>query len=245
MNNINPKHLLVGTVIVIILILGLGYKFGYAPNIEEAESIEDSNKALVARKEELNNKIANKSMYVEGIENSKKMIESVFQKYGPGNTPEKTIMMIVDLCEKTGVSVSAISFNPDDPIYMSAALDENENPLYTLNKSQTNLSIAGGYTQIKKLFDYINCYGERMNVENFNLAYDLETGIVTAAVTANLYSVNDENHTYVAPVVEGIDIGTANVFRNFFVVELDEFGNPILPTEGENTELTPEAGVTE
>ena len=243
--NINPKHLLVGTVIVIILILGLGYKFGYAPNVEEAENIENSNKSLIARKEELNNKIANKSMYVEGIDNSKKMIESILKKYGPGNTPEKTIMMVVDLCEKTGVSIDSVTFNEDEPIYVSAAIGENEQPLYTIKKSQTNVAIKGGYTEIKKFFDYINCYEERMNVENFNLSYNLESGIIMAGATINLYSAEDENHTYVAPTVEGIDIGTSNIFRNFFAIEYDEFGNPILPADEENAEGTPEVGVTE
>jgi len=245
MNNINPKHLLIGTVIIMLLILGLAYRFAYQPSVEEAEQIEESNKSLVLRKEELNNKIANKSMYVEGIENSKKLVDSVFKKYGPGNTPEKTIMMIVDLCEKTGISVTTASFNKEEPIYVSAALDENEHALYTLNKSQTNLAISGGYTDIKKFFDYVNCYNERMNVENFNLAYNLETGIINASATLNLYSVNDANHVYVAPEIEGIDIGTANVFRNFFAVEYDEFGNPILPEEGENAEGTPDAGLAE
>ena len=243
--NINPKHLLIGTVVIMLLILGLAYKFAYLPNVEEAEKIESSNKSLVSRKEELNNKIANKAMYVEGIDNSKKMIDSILKKYGPGNTPEKTIMMLVDLCEKTGVRISSITFNEDEPIYRSAAVDENEQPLYTLNKCQTNLALLGGYTEIKKFFDYINCYDERMNVENFNLSYNLESGTITTSATVNLYSVYDENHVYVDPVVEGIDIGTSNVFRNFFAIQYDENGNPIIPEEETNSENMSEVGVTE
>ncbi len=234
---INPKYLLIGTVIVVLLIVGGAYKFAYEPNVEKAEQIQKSTKSLIARRDELNAKMANKTMYTEGIEVSKDKAKAVFEKYGPGNTPEKTIMMIVDLCSITGVRINTISFSDDQPIYTSTTADENGNPVYVLKKSQTNISVAGGYTQIKKFFDYVNSYKERMNVENFNLTYALETGMINASVVLNLYAVADSDHVYEAPVVEDIDIGTTNIFRNFFAIQYDEEGNPILPTEeGENAE---------
>ena len=113
-----PKHILAGAVIIIVLILLASYKFLYSPSIEKAETIEKENQQLEARKMELNNKIANKSMYQEGIDSSKKIIDSIFEKYGPGNTPEKTIMMIVDLCNMTGVSVNSISFSDAVSLYL-------------------------------------------------------------------------------------------------------------------------------
>ena len=241
---IDPKHLLIGTVVLILIILGVAYKFGYAPKVEQAEKVENETKSLTARKDELNAKIANKPMYQEGIETSKKIIDSVFKKYGPGNTPEKTIMMIVDLCNKIGVKISNITFNQDSPIYTSSATKEDGTPMYILNKSSSNISVTGGYTEMKKFMDYINCYKERMNVENFNWAYSLDTGIITSSVSLNLYSVNDDNHTYVAPVIEDIELGKTNIFRNFSVA-FDAEGNPIDITEENYNLLQPEGGDSE
>lgn len=209
---IEPKHLFIGVVVVVVIILLAAYKFIYAPYVEEAEKITKENVSLESRKADLNAKMANRTMYVEGIENSDKIIDRVLAKYGPGNTPEKTIMMIVDLCQKVGVTINNVSFSNDSEFYRSGSKTEDKDTLRILKSSTIAISMQGGYTQTKKFFDYINNYSERMNVNNFSTTYQRETGMLSSSIAVNLYSVEDKNHEYVAPVVENIDLGLQNIF---------------------------------
>lgn len=208
-----PKHVLAGAAIIVVLILLASYKFLYSPSIEKADTIEAENQQLEVRKMELNNKIANKAMYQEGINSSKKIIDSIFEKYGAGNTPEKTIMMIVDLCNMTGVSVNSISFSDDMTLYQSPTMKEDGTPEYILKRSNSTLNMTGGYLQLKKIFDFVNNYKERMNVQSFSTEFDLEEGYVATTLMLNLYAVEDDNHVYVAPDPGEVPLGTPNIFR--------------------------------
>lgn len=209
-----PKHVLAGAAVIVILILLASWKFLYSPSIEKADAIEAENKQLEARKLELNNKIANKAMYQEGIDSSKKIIDAVFEKYGAANKPEKTIMMLVDVCNMTGVEVNSISFSDDIEMYQSPALKEDgTTPQYVMKKSNSTVNLTGGYLQLKKVFDFINYYKERMNVQTFSSEFDLEMGVVNTTLMLNLYAVEDDNHVYVAPDPGEIELGTPNIFR--------------------------------
>jgi len=221
---IEPKHLFIGAVVVAIIIILAAYKFGYEPFIEKADQLKSQNATLEARKTELNEKMANRTMYVEGIEISEKIIDSVLEKYGPGNTPEKTIMMVVDLCQTIGVTINNISFSNEEVFFQTGEKTEEKDNLRIMSTSVTNINVVGGYTQTKKFFDYINNYSERMTVNNFSSTYNREKGELATAVSLNLYSVQDKNHTYVAPVIEDIELGLTNIFR---------FENPEVSEEGE------------
>lgn len=208
----NPRNILIGAIVVVLIILFAGYQFGYKPNAEQAETVEKENVQLEGRKNELNNKIANKSMYQEGIDNAQKLVDAVFEKYGPGNTPEKTIMMIVDLCNKTGVSIDSITFSEEQVIYQNGTGTENDPVKNTLYKTSSSINASAGYTQFKKLFDYINNYPERMNVKEFMVTFNQENKKSKVNMTVDMYSVEDDNHVYVAPAIEDIPLGTENIF---------------------------------
>ncbi len=232
---IEPKHLFAGAAVIAVLIILAAYKFGYAPFIEKADQLKAQNATLETRASELTAKTANRVMYAEGIETSDKIIDSILKKYGPGNTPEKTIMMVVDMCQTIGVTVNNVSFSNEQVVYQSGEKTEEKDTLRVLSTCTTNLTVQGGYTQTKKFFDYVNNYDERMTVNNFSITYNRETGQLMSSVALNLYSVQDKNHHYVAPVIEDIDLGLLNIFR---------YEEPEIPGEGEEGEEGA-VGVTE
>lgn len=209
----DSKTILIGSIVVAALIVLAAYKFIYSSDIEETEKVQSEINTLNARLSELNNKNANRAMYESGITDSKDKIKVVLSLYGPGNTPEKTIMMVVDMCEKIGISIPSIAFVNDSKVYSSEAVDENGTPEIQIYKSGMAIQVNGGYTQIKKLMDYINSYPERMNVETFSESFDANTGKLALAMNINMYSVKDEDHIYEAPVIEDIELGTTNIFR--------------------------------
>ena len=234
----NPMHILAGALVIAVLILLAAYKFVYSPNVDEANKIANECKNLETRKEELNNKMLNKSLYSEGIDNSTKIIDAVLAKYGPGFKPEKTIMMAVDMGDSTGADISAITFTPDTVIYSNGIEGSEEPAKNTLVFSKSTVTLSAGYTQFKKVVDFINYYSERMNIDSFNVEYDRENMTINATILMNLYGVIDENHVYVDPEVPEISLGTPNIFGHVVAnpeeEELLENGEAV--NNGETTE---------
>lgn len=209
----NSRNILIGAIVIAALIIGVAYKFFYSEDVEKANQVQTEIDQLQVRINELNEKNANRTRYESGITESDDIIKTVLTLYGPGNTPEKTIMLVVDMCNMIGIEVPSLSFMDDSRVYASEAVDENGEPKIQIFKSGMALNVNGGYTQVKKLMDYINSYPERMNVENFTESFDANSGRLTLSMNVNMYSVKDENHVYEAPVVEDIEIGTTNIFK--------------------------------
>ena len=229
----NSRNILIGAIVIAVLIVAAAYKFLYSEDISKAEQVQNEINTLQARVTELNEKNANRTRYEAGIADSKDIIKTVLSLYGPGNTPEKTIMLVVDMCNKIGIKVPSVSFMEDSRVFASETQNENGEPEVQIFRSGMALSVNGGYTQVKKLMDYINSYPERMNVENFTESFDPNSGMLALSMNVNMYSVADEDHVYEAPVIEDIEIGTTNIFRTM------EFTTEEEAAEGEEGVVEP------
>jgi len=235
----NEGKILLGSLVIALLIVGAAFKFFYLEDMNKIDAVQAEIDSLQVRMNELNEKNANRAMYDEGIMQSQDIIDVVLAQYGPGNTPEKSLMMIVDLCKKTGISVSDITFINDKIVYSS--IDESETDVnnaetvvydtiskgedtegYRIFKSGLSIKLTSGYTQLKKLTDYINSHPERMNAEAFSAKFNPEYGRLEVVVNVNMYSVVDKNHTYVAPVIEDIELSNDNIFKTLEVIPEEE-----------------------
>ena len=192
----NSRNILIGSIVIALLLVAAAYKFIYSADIEEAERIQTDINTLQVRVNELNEKSANRTRYESGIADSEDIIKTVLSLYGPGNTPEKTIMLVVDMCNKLGVTIPNISFQDNSLVYSSETLNENGEPEIKIFKSGMAISLTSGYTQLKKFMDYVNTYPERMNVENFSAGYNPGNGMLTLTMNVNMYSVEDKDHVY-------------------------------------------------
>lgn len=236
---INQKYLEVALVFVIVVIAYCAYSFGYKSYTDKANQLDSQRKKVEERINVLNEKIAKKDMFEEGIAKADSFSEVIFTKYGPGNTIEKTIMMIVDLCRTTGTTINSLNLGESAMIFQSSVTDGNGSPKTRLYNQKLTVSINNSYTGIKRLFDYINNYPERMNVDTFSLSYDRATGALSGSMIINLYSVSDAYHKYSAPVIENIDLGNPNIFKAYepVILEdllmLDENGMPIVTDDTE------------
>ena len=218
----NEKNILIGAFVVAILVVVASWKFIYSADMEKMDQVQNEINTLQVRMDELNAKNANRAMYEAGITDSTNIIDTVLSLYGPGNTPEKSIMMIVDLCKKTGISVSDITFQENKLIYASEVKEGSEKPETEIYQGALTMNLSSGYTQLKKLTDYINSYPERMNAENFTAAFNAEDGRLSVMMHVNLYSVSDKNHVYSDPVIEDIELSTTNIFKTAEYVAEEE-----------------------
>ncbi len=227
---INGKYVLIGSVIIAALLVAASWKFFYSADVEAAKKVQNEINNRQTRLNELQAKNDNKAVYEKGIADATDITDTILSIYGPGNTPEKTIMTVVDMCKKTGCSVSSISFQESRPVY------ENASPAVKIFKSGMSLSIRCGYTQLKKIMDFINSYAvddhyERMNVETFSTKFDSQTGLLNVTMTVNMYSVTDSKHEYKDPEITAeIELGSENIFKAAEPAPeqlYDENGNPI------------------
>ena len=211
----NEGKILLGSLVVALLLVAASYKFFYLEDVNKADQLQAEINQKTERLNELNQKNANRAMYESGIADSKSIIETVLSVYGPGNTTEKSIMMIVEMCKMTGVTVTDIAFLDSTNVYSSEKLNENEEPETQIYQGALQLKFTSGYTQLKKVMDYINSYPERMNAENFTAEFDAETGLLKVAMKINQFSVSDDKHEYKDPVIEDIELGSTNIFKTF------------------------------
>ncbi len=236
---ISQKHIQYILLLLIVVIAVCAYQFGYVKYIEKANAVKDENKTIEARINELNEKESHRTEWTDAIAQSEKDIKTILAKYGPGNSPEKSIIFVRNLEESAGIQVSNISFNTDSPIFVSSDTDESGNPKVEMDTTYIGLSYATTYDGLKKCMDYINTHPERMNVANFTANFDQETGQLAGNMIINLFSVKDEDHKYQAPVVSGVELGTENIFGTIDLFNLinPETGEPETGETGETGEL--------
>jgi hypothetical protein len=233
----NEGKILLGSFVIAILLVAASFKFFYLEDKAKADQLQNEINQKNDRLNELNQKNANRALYDSGIDESGKIIDTVLSIYGPGNSPEKSIMMIVKMCNMTGVTVSDIAFLDSTNVYSSETKNEGEEPAVQIFQGGLQLKLLSGYTQLKKVMDFINAYPERMNVENFDVEFDAETGRLASAIKVNLFSVKDDKHQYVEPVIEDIDLGNANIFKTIEEETPIEGEEPIEGAdENQNTE---------
>ncbi len=198
--------------LAIVVIAVCAYRFGYVYYMDKTEAAKKETKDLNARIDELNNKIALKPVYEETIEAAEKAFDDTLFKYGPGNTPEKSIMFVTALEKATGGRVNTAAFSDDVPVFISSGTDENGNTLVTTFTNSLILNYEFSYEGLKKAMDFINGYPERMNVESFTASLNQETGLLNGTMTLNLFSAQAEGKDYVEPSIPAIKTGTDNIF---------------------------------
>lgn len=212
MKKLTGQQITLILLLVIVIIAACAYRFGYMTFVDKADEVKTETKVLAARIEELNDKLTKKSIY-EGILNSAdEQNDAIISKYNAGNTPEKSIMFVVELERNNDIRIDSISFGKDQPIFASTATDETGNPQITAFKSPVSVDFKATYRGLKDAFDFINKHPERKNVDNLMVSYDSETGLLIGTLVIDEYSVKAEGREYKEPVVAGIEIGTDNIF---------------------------------
>lgn len=198
--------------LVIVVIAVCAYRFGYMYYTDLADSTKKESKQIKARMEELNDKIALTPIYEESIISADRAYDDIVAKYGPGNTPEKSIVFVTELERVAKGTINTASFSDDTPAFISTETSESGKPRAVAYSNSLILNYEVGYDGLKAMMDYINSYPERMNVENFTTTLNQETGRLAGTMTINLYSIVAEGKTYVEPAITDINTGVDNIF---------------------------------
>lgn len=213
MKKISQKSLELLLLLLIVIIAAAAYKFGYLYYTDKADAVEREYKLIEAQIASLEEQEAQRETLTNGILEANAYINETLAKYGPGNTPEKTLAIMVDFEDNTPVEIPTLNFGTDEEFFVSTITDEYGNPRTTAYRQVVPFTFVTSYDGFKMFVDYINAFPERMNVKDFNIAYDNETDTLTGSMNLNLYSVQDEGHVYTDPIFDGISVGKDNIFE--------------------------------
>jgi len=198
--------------LLVALIIFAAYWYGYRYFVEKSEILTAENEDYQAKISDLRAKISRRAEYEQRTVANYESVSDILALYGPGNTEEKSLMLIVDIEKLIDISISVVTFAQDYQIFSYTGLPNMMGlPILGL---QTSLSITykTTYNGLKEFVDYINKYPERMNVRALSSSYDAETGNLTGNAVINLYSVLSFDSPYIPPDIYGVLLGTYNIF---------------------------------
>lgn len=206
------KKLLV--LLLMVVVFFAAYRFGFAPMQEKAEKIEKECEQLNEEISGLKAKAKNEKKYLEAIESNAKAIKEQLAVFGPGVTPEKSILFFRDLENETGTTVSSISFGT--PVLLSVTESLTGALGMPLQQYVTSYNIAymTSYDGIKQCIDVVNQYPEKMHISNISMIYNGETDKMNGSMSVEWYSLLGTDKAYSFEDIDTVDIGTGNIFRS-------------------------------
>jgi hypothetical protein len=123
---IDQKQIRLLLLVVIVLILFIGYQFGYAKYNDKTSKVEEKNIELTTRYNELSGMVAMEATFDANKETYYAEMEAIKEKYGPGNSPEKSIRFLNDLSGNVGVLIPTVSLSSDENIFSSALVPSKD-----------------------------------------------------------------------------------------------------------------------
>ena len=211
--------------LVVSLILALIFLLTSGLLVYRTHALSTENSRLESRLQRDNKLKKSEAEYENETENLQIETDTLINRYGAGNTPEKTIMFLANLSSTTGISVTSIEFGESGSTNLNESASQSEDTEemadqksskdgsgpYYLNEYQVTMSYTGTYGELKKAIEFIEDYGERTTVNDLTSTYDETTNKLTGSMTLNMYTLSGTEHEYTAPSVTG-SVGNSNIF---------------------------------
>ena len=144
------------------------------------------------------------SEYEAETENLEQETDTLINRYGAGNTPEKTIMFLANLSNSTGIAVTSIEFGESENV----TVDEKGNKIGNLMKS-FKTKIVNGNEFIRK---YMSCE---------NPVYNASSAIFKKSVAQNISKqymdfIGAGDRLFWIEIAEHGDVAVVNKPLNYF-----------------------------
>ena len=230
-----------------IILLVASYQFGYVRFSQTTDKLGEENIELTNKLMELQQKQANKEKMMNQTEDFTQKSNDIFMKFPSNLTEEKNTIFITELESYADMKINSIAFRDITSFYSSESSDlnsvseENDNngDLTTSTEEEPNndetvsqglegyettmvLSYQTTYAGLKKAVEFINEYPDLRTITDLSAAFDNTTGNLTGSLTIQLFAATGTGSAYVAPNLDGISLGTSNIFGSF---ELPVDGN--------------------
>lgn len=219
----NETQIFLLMLVLVVLMVIVAVNYVYRPLAEERDALREENFRLNSRWIELVNMSVYEEDYKRDIQAAQVELSKLLNRYSAGNTPEKSIKFISDLEEALQIGIPNITFS--SPNLVSSVkmpmIQNAEDGSYTIQyydvsllKETLSVNYSCTYDQMKELADYINNYGERMNIQSISVNYNSETDELAGNLVLNLYTVTGTGKQYEEPSITDIRLGEENIFSN-------------------------------
>jgi Tfp pilus assembly protein PilO len=196
-----------------VLAVAYSYFFIFRPTAEKNEDLSNENTQLSARLSDLKGKQDKEEEYVSETVRLNLEVETLLKEYPSYLMYENEIMDVVDLENRTGVSVSSLTIL--DPVAVSVDTQSSEGDAadqYVLYDVNTNLSYTATYSVMKNMLDRIVSVQNKRSISTFSATLDNSTGEITGVLNFDSYFIYGQEKNYESANIPDIKHGTNNIF---------------------------------
>ncbi len=203
--------LILGGLILIFLV----YRLLFVPLQNDNESLKSEAGQLEAQVEQMRGMVANQSSYESQTKEMKEEMDLVFDGIPSNLTAEDEILYAYNMEKQYDLTVTSLSM-PDALLAYTMNADGNnvQDSGKLLYKVPMAIACDISYEGIK---DYLrNLENEKYSksIENISLTYNSETGRLSGTLTVNMYYLFGNDRAYTPQTIDGVSIGTDNIFGN-------------------------------
>lgn len=206
------KKLLI--LLLMAIVFFAAYRFGYQRFMEQTDALAEENAALEEEIADLKIKAANRELYETMAAASDEKVKEIVATFGPGVTPEKSILFFIELAKTAQMQIPTISFGDASMLFTTSSLVGEEGAPYSQYAATYSVAYSTTYEGLKTLIAYINQYPEKMNLSTLTAAYNSETDSLSGNFSINWYMLTGTDKQYRFEDLETVDIGNENIFRS-------------------------------
>lgn len=199
-----------------VIIAFCAWNFGFKKMNAKTESLRNDTATIQAEIDKYSAVKNNIDIYQKGIEDATNKIASVLRNFPSNILTEDAIMLGREMeknDESTYVMTTSIGNTLNPYTANSQPADASSTPVtYQLFKKQVSIAYTTSYEGFKDTLDYIYQHKNRMSLDNFSLAYDTSTGLLSGSIIVDMYYVTGTDKAYDEQNLSGVKIGTDNIF---------------------------------
>lgn len=212
--------LLILLAIIVFLVL---YFLVYSKFNAKTEALEKEIDGLKPRLMDLQEKSRQIDTYNQSIKSDGADFNKMMLRYPNDVRPEDQIMYIVNLEESVGLTSDAISFGEKKSVLEFKGVKEDKDGNYqtvplTGFQAPMTVSCKMGYQQMKDAVAFINKTNYSTVLDSLAISYDKSTGELGGVLAVSKYYISGMDNTYYETNVDGVNLGTANIFGTTGVV---------------------------
>lgn len=213
---VGKKELYLLLALLGIIIAICAWQFGFNKMNEKTQGLESETAVLQAEIQKYSAIKNNIELYQKGIEDATYDIAEILSLF-PTNILVEDVIMLGREFEKNDDDTYIASINSGNAsnIYIATSqpVDSNSIPVtYGLYQNGVNTSFTTTYKGFKEMVDYLYQHENRMSLDAFALSYDSTNGNLSGSMTLNMYYVTGTDKEYVPQNINGISLGTDNIF---------------------------------
>lgn len=222
------KNMLLYVTAVGALLMILVYVFVFQKLNTEAETIQNSNRTLSVRVNELKQYYDNRETYLRDTQTLEQLIDELLAVYPADAREEDAIMLAVQMQRNSEAEFLTINMSKGNVIHevsaetvTAAASEKYTQALQFRNMDAiyvNEVSYAGLKSMIQTVFDSSN----RIGIQNIVYSKgDAENPRLSGHIDLVFYSANGTGKEYIAPDIIPYIAGTDNIFGEIVVPEED------------------------